>query len=201
MMPREDGASVMLKALADDTRLGLMRLLNGREYTVGELARQLARTEPTISHHLTKLREAGFVTLRMVGTQHYYSINASGLAHFKKLAQTIEVETPQPVVEERDDAWIYALDWSDEDKTVLLEYTLNKRLQKQPKMGKKWLVILRWLASLFEVGRQYTEPEVNAILKAVHEDYARLRRDLISFGHMARENSGKSYWRTPENAA
>jgi DNA-binding transcriptional ArsR family regulator len=61
----------MLKALADDSRLALLRLLNEGERTVGDLARQVDLGEPTVSHHLSRLREAGLVTLRMAGNQRF----------------------------------------------------------------------------------------------------------------------------------
>src|SRR5689334_18009383 len=92
---REEYILYMLKALADESRLTLFRLLNEREYTVGDLAERISLTEPTVSHHLGKLREAGLVTLRMAGNQRFYRVNGNGLARFKQLAAQIE-QTPPP---------------------------------------------------------------------------------------------------------
>jgi hypothetical protein len=61
-------------------------------------------------------------------------------------------------------------------------------------------VILRYLATLFEAGRTYTEAEVNTILKSVYEpDYVGLRRDLVDFRYLRRERSGSSYWLAPDD--
>lgn len=53
---------------------------------------------------------------------------------------------------------------------------------------------MRWLAGKFEPGKQYTEREINEILKPIHPDYARLRRELIDFKFLEREPGGGLYW-------
>ena len=77
----------MLKALAEDSRLALLRYLHEREHAVGDLAERLGLSEPTVSHHLARLREAGLVSLRMAGNQRFYRVNEAGLARFKRLEQ------------------------------------------------------------------------------------------------------------------
>jgi hypothetical protein len=85
------------------------------------------------------------------------------------------------------------------DKKVLRTYLVGRRLTQFPNREKRWLVILRWLVTLFEPGVRYTEREVNTILTAVHEDYALMRRDLVEYGFMRRERGGGDYWLAPEN--
>lgn len=189
----------MLKALADESRLTLLNLLHDGEHTVGDLAARLNLSEPTTSHHLSKLRETGFVNLRMAGNQRFYRINTSRLADFKRMAVIIEQLPAVPEREVSDNRWIDALDWDEAEKQVLRDYTVNGRLRTLPvKRQKKTLVVLRWVATLFEYDRLYTEPEVNAVLKSVYEpDFVSLRRDLIDFGYLRRELGGGKYWRTP----
>ncbi len=62
---------VFFKALADANRLKIVGLLARQEYSVEELAALLNLKAPTISHHLSKLAEAGLVSARAEG---YYSI-------------------------------------------------------------------------------------------------------------------------------
>jgi biotin operon repressor len=188
----------MLKALADESRLALLQRLNEREYSVGELAQQIELGEPTVSHHLARLREAGLVTLRMAGNQRFYRTNPSGLARFKRMAATIEImPVPiQPVT--ADDSWIAALGWPADEQQVLREHTSGARLTSLPAKQKKMNVVLRWLATLFEPEKMYNEVEVNVVLKAVYEeDYVSLRRDLIDFGYLRRERGGGKYWLAP----
>lgn len=188
----------MLKALADESRLKVFRLAHDGEFTVSDLATKVRLTEPTVSHHLAKLREAGLVTLRMAGNQRYYRVNEVGLAKFKALAATVEVLPPEPVEEVSDESWIDALGWDEADAQVLRDHTVSGRLTNLPSKQKKLIVILRWLATMFQADRLYSEPEVNAILKAAYAtDFAGLRRDLVDFGYLRRERGGGKYWLTP----
>jgi biotin operon repressor len=189
---------LMLKALADDSRLTLLQLLNDGERSVGDLARQIELEDPTVSHHLARLREVGLVSLRMAGNQRFYRINPGGLAQFKRLAAEIEQAQPIPEPVVSDVQWIAALGWSAEDQQVLREHTLDKKLVRLPAKQKKTLVIIRWLATLFEPERFYSEAEVNAVLKTVYaEDYVSLRRDLVDLGYLRRERGGGKYWLAP----
>ncbi|MBE0696665.1 MAG: metalloregulator ArsR/SmtB family transcription factor, partial [Anaerolineaceae bacterium] len=148
-----------LKILADESRLTLLRLLNIEEHTVGDLAAKIELGEPTVSHHLARLREAGLVTLRMAGNQRFYRINPTGLAKFKQLVEEIEKFPPEPEMQNcgEEDAWISALGWDAWDQRVLLEHTSCGILTGLPAKQKKMLVIIRWLATLFQPDRLYSE--------------------------------------------
>jgi DNA-binding HxlR family transcriptional regulator len=192
----------MLKALADDSRLKIIQFLNEREHTVGELAQRVELTDPTVSHHLSKLRESGLVTLRTAGNQRFYRANATGLARFKQLTASVEAIGETPAAPVDDNAWIDALGWDDKATKVLREHTVNGRLVKIPAKQKKLVVVLRWLATKFEAGKMYTEPEVNAVLKSVDdEDFVLLRRELVDFGYLRRERGGGKYWLAPSEDA
>jgi ArsR family transcriptional regulator, arsenate/arsenite/antimonite-responsive transcriptional repressor len=56
--------ALIFKALGDTTRYAIASLLARRSMTAVELSRQLAVSKPTISHHLTQLREAGLINER-----------------------------------------------------------------------------------------------------------------------------------------
>lgn len=58
-------------------------------------------------------------------------------------------------------------------------------------------LVLAYLASKFEHGRDYREREVNEILRAWHtfDDHALLRRELFEAGLLLREKDGSRYWR------
>ncbi|MBC6938266.1 MAG: DUF2087 domain-containing protein [Chloroflexi bacterium] len=59
--------------------------------------------------------------------------------------------------------------------------------------------VIDYLAGKFEIGRDYTEREVNALLNRHHtfDDAALLRRELFELGYLNREKDGSKYWRTP----
>lgn len=196
--PVKKGLLDMLKAVADESRLALLQALYEGERSAGDLAQQVGLAESTVSHHLAKLHNTQLITLRMAGSQRFYRINDTGLATFKRLVAEIEQPLPAPDAADSDDQWIAALGWDPADQQVLREHTANGKLVQVPSKQKKLVVILRWLATLFEPERLYTESEVNAVLKAMHEaDHVGLRRDLVDFGYLRRERGGGKYWLTP----
>ncbi len=202
----------VLKALGDDTRLKMMCILSRREYSVSELADALSLTVPTVSHHLTKLRETGTVNLAIKGNTHYYRLNFAIIEGVKNnlLTEAMLAEMGDHILaassselyrqraesaRAQAEAWLDDLDISEDERKVLRDYTANGRLKQIPSREKKRLVILRWLATKFAPGVTYTEREVNGILKAVHEDYVTLRRELFEYGFLGREGGGGRYWR------
>lgn len=189
----------LLKTLADENRLTMLMLMGERPRTVTEMAGLLELSEPTVSHHVSKLRGVMLLNLRMDGNQRFYSLNLKRLDEFKQYVSEIEKPPTEPEVEVSDNAWIDALDWPEADKAVLVDYTFNGRLTDIPKQDKQWVVILRWLGTRFEQGRRYTEKEVNAVMTEIYGDYATLRRDMVEFGFMRRERGGGDYWLTPED--
>lgn len=73
------------KTIADETRQQIMQFLCCNELCVTDVVEALARagnevSQPTVSHHLNLLREAGLVTVRRDGRQVYYSLNQDEVA-------------------------------------------------------------------------------------------------------------------------
>ena len=63
------------KALSDETRQSILKMLQRREMSVGEIVEGFNISQPTISHHLNVLKNVGLVTSRKEGKQIFYSIN------------------------------------------------------------------------------------------------------------------------------
>ena len=68
------------KAIADQTRQEIMRLLCCQWYCVGDLVDRTGVSQPTVSHHLAILREAGLVSTRREGKQVFYTLNQDAVA-------------------------------------------------------------------------------------------------------------------------
>jgi hypothetical protein len=82
---------------------------------------------------------------------------------------------------------------------VLNTYSLpGGRLKSIPLQQKKLLAVLRYVVREFEPDVRYSEKQVNDVLARFHEDYARLRRELVEFRFMDREGGGGKYWRIEE---
>jgi ArsR family transcriptional regulator, arsenate/arsenite/antimonite-responsive transcriptional repressor len=84
--PIDDSAAAGLarafKALADPVRLRLVSLIGahqGGEVCVCELTEAFDLTQPTISHHLKILRDAGIIDSERRGTWVYYRLEPAAL--------------------------------------------------------------------------------------------------------------------------
>lgn len=65
-------------AIGDETRqLILLHLLQGdiTGIRVGDIAKSIHLTRPSVSHHLQILKEAGIVAMRKEGTKNYYYLS------------------------------------------------------------------------------------------------------------------------------
>ena len=76
------GQARLLKALADPTRLRILSLLSRHEgeVCVFEIVESFTLEQPTISHHLRILRDAGLVDCRKKGLWAYYYVRRDALS-------------------------------------------------------------------------------------------------------------------------
>ncbi|MFT4039149.1 MAG: metalloregulator ArsR/SmtB family transcription factor [Thermomicrobiales bacterium] len=161
--------SALFKALADPVRLRILGCLAERPYAGHELAAQVGLTPPTISHHMRKLTEAGLVTAVAEAQSRIYSLRTETLREMAKTPASANEDSP------------------DADDKVVRAFFDGERLKQIPAQRKKRVAVLKHLLTRFEPHREYPEKEVNAILKAAHEDFATLRRELVDYGFMTRE--------------
>jgi ArsR family transcriptional regulator len=85
------------KALGDPVRLRLLSLIashEGGEACVCELTGEFDVSQPTISHHLKVLREAGLLTSERRATWVYYTVRPAAL---DMLAQLLAAPVPVPI--------------------------------------------------------------------------------------------------------
>jgi predicted transcriptional regulator len=169
------------KAMSDANRLKIIGILAQEARSVEELAEMLGLNPSTVSHHLAKLAGVGLVSARAEG---YYSIYQLEENALNEMAQRLLSHETLPAVDV--DAY---------DRKVLNTYLSSEgQIVAFPAQQKKEEAILRYIARSFQSGRQYSEVEVNDILSQFSDDTARLRRNLVEFGFMAREGGGGSYW-------
>jgi ArsR family transcriptional regulator len=77
------------KALGDKTRLRILSLLKTNELCVCELVEILKMTQPAISQHMRKLKNAKLVKERRKGQWVLYSLDGSILPFFSAFLQTL----------------------------------------------------------------------------------------------------------------
>lgn len=89
----------LLQAAADPTRLAILRQLSrDGEVCACDFTSCCDVAQPTVSHHLKVLREAGWVTGERRGTWIWYSIRAEAAARFRELAAAVVPGRAQPIV-------------------------------------------------------------------------------------------------------
>ncbi|MDO9485551.1 MAG: metalloregulator ArsR/SmtB family transcription factor [Actinomycetota bacterium] len=84
-----DGLAQLLKAVSDPTRLQLLSIIRSRpdnQACVCDLTGPVGLSQPTVSHHLKVLTDAGILQREQRGTWAWFSINDSRL---QQIAQAL----------------------------------------------------------------------------------------------------------------
>ncbi|WP_413378543.1 ArsR/SmtB family transcription factor [Alkalihalobacillus sp. 1P02AB] len=83
-----DDVTNCLKLMSDPTRLLIVKLVERRTYCVCQLVDMLEMSQPAISQHLRKLKQAGLINEERRGQWRFYSLNKSSL-HFPLIKDVI----------------------------------------------------------------------------------------------------------------
>lgn len=75
---RVTSLSLLLKLVAEESRLKLLCILKQGEHCVCEMMTQVDLSQSLISHHLSDLKEAGLVIDEKRGLRVYYSLTEKG---------------------------------------------------------------------------------------------------------------------------
>jgi DNA-binding MarR family transcriptional regulator len=184
-----------LASLADETRLRILELFAGQnELSAQEIMTRLELSQSSVSRHLKQLAPY-IIERRGEGASKFYSLGPTQIdltlhALQRMLAgSAADIATPQP----EQSAYPREL------KRFLDEHG---RATAWPTKRRDQLLLLEYLAAQFELGRDYTEKEVNAVLiehmHPIFKDYAIIRRELYSYRYLDRERDGSRYWRVAQ---
>ncbi|MGB3641754.1 MAG: metalloregulator ArsR/SmtB family transcription factor [Rivularia sp. (in: cyanobacteria)] len=173
------------KALADESRLKIIGILANQECSVEELAVLLELKEPTISHHLTKLKQLELVRMRPEGNTHFYQLDQMVLQSMSK-----EVFYPEKISSLADD--INLQSWEMKVLNTYIGDFQNSEsvqyLRDIPNSSKKRLTVLKWVIGKLELGVEYPQSELDEILKSYYPDFDTLRKALIDSRLMLEDN-------------
>jgi ArsR family transcriptional regulator len=169
----------IFKALADESRLQIIKTLYEKARYVEELAERLNLSSSTISFHLKKLEEAGL--LYSVKEQYYVNYHLRRELLEKQLKEMIKA-TDKGTNEEEKRMENYR-------KKVIDSFFEYGKLKSLPVQRKKKKIILEEIARAFEAEKIYSEKEVNLLIADYHDDFCTIRRDMISEKLLKRENN------------
>ena len=82
-------AALIFKALGDENRIQILKLLHSGEKCACRLLEELNISQPTLSHHMKILCDAGIVTGRKEGKWMYYSICCDGVCCLRDTLQVL----------------------------------------------------------------------------------------------------------------
>lgn len=171
-------ALTIYKALADETRLKILGALKEKEMYVELLAERLQLTPATVSFHMKKLSAAGLVETRR---EQYYTMYSLRQEAFSMTLDQLTFEGEESDEAERQREEMYR-------RKVIKSFMPYGYCEVMPAQSKKRMIIYEEIFRKFEVGRQYTEREVNALIGQVHGDFCTVRRAFVGLGWMTREN-------------
>ncbi len=174
----------MLTLLLDVDRLAVAGALAAGPLSTDELVVITRRDRRTVLTALGGLRAAALVT----ADGESYALDLVALR--AAALDAAEIEIPMdPII---------GYGMTDNERAVLGRYFSGRVLHEIPSHRAKRLVVLQRLALEFDIGRRYTEFEVNEILGAFNPDWSALRRGLVDEGFVDREHvAGQHlYWRS-----
>jgi ArsR family transcriptional regulator len=90
------------KALSDETRLRILKLLEEGELCVCDLTAALEMTQPNISFHLGILKEAGLIKDRKEGRWSYYDLDLHAMINRVIVPTALERANGARVMEDRE---------------------------------------------------------------------------------------------------
>lgn len=98
----------VFQALSDPTRRKILKLLKDNDMAAGEIAEHFNISKPSISHHLSILKNAGLVDSEKKGQNIIYSFNATVFQEllewvydFKKKGESYEDTENKEIITDR----------------------------------------------------------------------------------------------------
>ena len=179
-----------VKAMSDPDRLKIIGALSRGPLTASKLSETLGPSMREMVNHLAFLEYVGIV-LAHAAEKKQDEVYELDSAFLERLARQ-QFEGTRP-------AYGAATEAEDETRRTLAKFLKPdgtiRQIPNSRSQPEKFRIILNYLISAFETDRDYTEKEVNTIIKRFNDDIAGLRRDLIDSGLLARERDGSKYWR------
>jgi hypothetical protein len=178
---RDLDAVTIVGLLADDDRRQVLAALILGDSTLDEVARTTALSTTAAAKALGRLADAGLVIHGSEGGLHLVA------EAFRVAARTARERESAVVGDEHAGV-------PDDAKKVMRAFVRDGRILQIPTTLSKRIVLMDWLAQDFELGRRYTEQQVNLVLAKRHPDTAAWRRYLVDNDFLDRV--GGEYWRS-----
>lgn len=147
-----------------------------------EVAAALGIAASTVRSHRFKFREKEKQARLFLALMKSLEEKTNSSISMSDKGEIGELHSHAAMVDER-----FAITQQDREKTIKNYMDENGALKQFPAREKKKIILLQEIMKNFKADTDYTEKEVNRILKRIYEeDYPTLRRALIEYGFMDR---------------
>jgi|SRR5690625_102318 len=166
------------KTIGDKTRINIISMLKPGPLHGQALAEKLGLTPPTISYHMTKLKEIDVVFQRRDKNTIYFYLNEKKLKAMAEAILHIGKKSIEPdFISIENKNYVITQFFNDEGKLINI-----------PAKHVKKLIVLEYLIQGLKMNQSYEEKELNEYIKQFYDDYATIRRELIMCHFMSREH-------------
>lgn len=174
----------LLKLFLDADRLAVVGAIAASPRTIDDVVVASGRDRRVVVTAIGDLRTAGLVDV----DAGRYRLDQAALRREAQAAAEFEIPM-DPLI---------GFGMTEDEQLVLARYFSGRVLIEIPTHRAKRLIVLQRLALEFDIGRRYSEPEVNEILGIFNPDWSTLRRGLIDERLLDRETAGggNRYWRS-----
>lgn len=164
----------------------LSLMAEGKEDRV--IAKEVGIAASTVRNHRFKLREKEkqaklfLALMQSLEEKTNRTISQSDAGEIKELHETAKM------IDDR-----YSITEEDREKTIKTYMTETGAIKQFPAKEKKKIILLREVMKNFVRDREYSEWDVNTILKRINDDYPTLRRALVEYGFLDRSADCSKY--------
>jgi hypothetical protein len=160
--------------LAEPSRMRIFAAVVLGATSPAEVGTRTGASVRAVAEALRRLTDGGLVTASPTGLE-------ANLDAFKEAMRSRPVTAEEPMDPDR------------VRDSVLRTFIVDGRLTTFPAQQSRRRIVLEHIVASFEPGIRYPEREVDAILRAWHDDHAALRRYLVDEDLLARD--ANIYWR------
>lgn len=158
-------------------------------YTDKEIAQKLGIANSTIRNYRYKLREKEKQAKLFLATMNLLTKNTNREINMLEEDIICDAHKGATTLDDR-------FNITKEEKIKVIETYMdeNRALKSYPSKEKKKVILLGEIIKNFNIGKKYTEKEINRVLKRIYEDYVTIRRALIQYGFLDRSRDCSEYW-------
>ncbi len=170
-----------------DVQQQILKLMSfGKEDKL--IAQEIGIAQSTVRNHRFKLREKEKQARLYLALMQSLEEKINRAINQSDSGRIEEVHPSARMMDDR-----YNITDQDREKTLKAYMDENGFIKQFPAKEKKKIILLGEIMKNFVRDREYSEAEVNKILKRIHDDFPTIRRTLVEYGFLDRSDDCRVY--------